>query len=1014
MAAPAAGGAGATAARKFESVRKYIKRQIEYEQNPVIADTIIPPQLFEDLYLAGQLYEDGTYTDETYRAAIRNVVREAKELNKKGARAFLEAEEQRRKTDAALRAQQRARDRELATLAARKAETRAAMGSSGYASFSIPAQTPTEGTEVYAIAQAVKGPTIIRAVFPPGPALDLAEDGPDSKSMLIEVERAPGNLHRYLRSAFYYPGGSDQPSIFSGWVDGDGDYHAWGGPIQIELLRPSSVITVERLNQLFRDGPTNCVLGPLIALYEKYAAASTSESGTKRFRQRINKLKQLETKYSNGVPEGAPMEEVARAAGRRIIIHDILNNEFQTYYATCVKTIRFTNTRENHIDVGNLCLDETPERVSRERMDELLADHRARGVFYITEGAHDEVRCIRSAEGAWRVLTDDQELWKRHEIANRITEFGLNAKRNPEANEWLRDAVIVNSPPVVLNEDVVPTRHHDLNAAYTQFRTTSRYVGFMGKIHQFRRFPDITPTTVADFAAIEEFIRQHQHAIYKFEVIQNPCVLLQQLNLRVGGRHSLPGPELLMYMELGCRVKLLAAVFGSRCDLNFSDEMIGTKAYQKWSGCLGHDNPTKKMTFPGSERWAGHLMSLLGTERVWFNRDTGLISVLTENPNYYTNHHLFAFLTGYTRMVVMEQMLKLRPDSIRRVVLDGIYHNDDEAVFDARWKVADIPASISKTSAWDGWFPQHTVDDSWMPVIDSDGMLKLRNCVLAGAGGSGKTHSVLTDKGFNNIMYVAYTHQQGQAMSAKYGVSYRTIHKMIGVEGCVPYRNEHSSPAVIIPDEITMYDADWVDKLIEMYPESLILPAGDIVRLPDGRVVGFQCRSGKPGGFSRVWDAASVANWIQFDTDYRSQDEVLKATKRRWRDKMRELYTDGEVDDACAFADWVYDNHTTISFSLAIKEFKNGEDTWIAATHAVNKALLDAGVVSGYQTKDGHKSKEPLAGGEKRGSFTTHGYQGQTISEGRIFISISDSFELAMLYTALSRAVRMEQIVLVH
>ena len=66
--------------------------------------------------------------------------------------------------------------------------------------------------------------------------------------------------------------------------------------------------------------------------------------------------------------------------------------------------------------------------------------------------------------------------------------------------------------------------------------------------------------------------------------------------------------------------------------------------------------------------------------------------------------------------------------------------------------------------------------------------------------------------------------------------------------------------------------------------------------------------------------------------------------------------------------------------------------------------------MSGYLSIKKERSKEFVEGWTKRGSFTTHSYQGSTIRDGRVFVCINDSFELAMIYTAVSRAVRIEQI----
>ena len=103
----------------------------------------------------------------------------------------------------------------------------------------------------------------------------------------------------------------------------------------------------------------------------------------------------------------------------------------------------------------------------------------------------------------------------------------------------------------------------------------------------------------------------------------------------------------------------------------------------------------------------------------------------------------------------------------------------------------------------------------------------------------------------------------------------------------------------------------------------------------------------------------------------------------------------------------------TISFDDAVKQFSVG-DAWIAGTHAINVKLLENGVVSGWYKKGGNISYEEKENFEKRGSFTTHSFQGQTIEDKKVFISINSCFEYSMLYTAISRVRRISQLVFVR
>jgi len=112
---------------------------------------------------------------------------------------------------------------------------------------------------------------------------------------------------------------------------------------------------------------------------------------------------------------------------------------------------------------------------------------------------------------------------------------------------------------------------------------------------------------------------------------------------------------------------------------------------------------------------------------------------------------------------------------------------------------------------------------------------------------------------------------------------------------------------------------------------------------------------------------------------------------------------------------WMKENATKygvpiVSAQSAIKSFKSFNDVFIAGTHATNKMLLENNCVSGHINSK--KEINYNGEGEKRGSFTIHSYQGLTIADKKVFIML-DTFEYAMLYTAISRCTRIQQITLV-
>jgi hypothetical protein len=212
---------------------------------------------------------------------------------------------------------------------------------------------------------------------------------------------------------------------------------------------------------------------------------------------------------------------------------------------------------------------------------------------------------------------------------------------------------------------------------------------------------------------------------------------------------------------------------------------------------------------------------------------------------------------------------------------------------------------------------------------------------------------------------------------------------------------------VIFVDEITQIESGWIDKVFSLYPLSLVILAGDL----NGAGQWFQCRNGKPGEFSNVWKPHGISV-VEIAGDMRSQDDQLRELKLRVRRVMEKVFVDGDQGEDILMRMWGKKKLPTVPYRDAYGMFREG-DVWIAGTHKTSKRLMDHGVVSGWYKKGGFVAFAEVEGYEKRGAFTIHSFQGRTLATGKIFISVDDLFEYAMLYTAISRAVHFDQLVFV-
>lgn len=747
-----------------------------------------------------------------------------------------------------------------------------------------------------------------------------------------------------------------------------------------------SKIPSKAIIQSFRDGEKHCVIEPLVNLWQSMADRSESDASKKRCAQIANKIRKLEGKYVLGVPE-KDMEEVAQIAQRCLIIHDIIGNEIIKYNSKSTKNFHFTNTRANHLNTGHIAIDKQYISVSQSELNDLIAQHDQDDEFFLFCGdLSKNCRSIRSARGAWAVYNPDHEIFKDFSTNHNINNYGINAIKYPELNEFVKEARIINSAPTPLCDkpnDLEGAKHVDVEKAYTQHKYAPFYKGFLGHIQQWRKLD----------ARNSDFIVSHI-GIYQFRVLTNTSLLLKKLGMRVGYDYTLPSPEIEYFMSLGMEIELIAGCWGSTFDIEYTPEMLSNRRYCTWAGKLGMDKAENIYTFKGDKKWASHLKSELGDDNVLFFSGQNIIVVKIPKNSYYTTHHILAFITSYTRMNMIHMMSSVKGELIK-AVLDGLYYRGELPAIEIPCKSKEVKEHIGFRSAW--YYPSE-IDCSTWPMYDArfDG-----SCVLAGAGGTGKSYSVLTDKGIINPLYVVPSHVLGRSVRTNYKCNYTTIHKLIGEE-CRPFKESHYEPGVAFLDELTMIEADWVKRMIAMYPNTLFFIAGDI-----DEKQWFQCRNGAPGKFSSIW-IDPTWRFVHYTTDMRSQDEELRTFKADIRSEMRRVFSDGGDIDSKRMSHYVQDK--AIDFFDAVQMFVPG-DAWIAGTHDTNKKLLAMGVVSGFINTD--KEIVYSGEGEKRGSFTTHSFQGLTIKDKRVFISL-DFFEYAMLYTSISRVCKMDQIVLVR
>jgi hypothetical protein len=762
---------------------------------------------------------------------------------------------------------------------------------------------------------------------------------------------------------------------------------------RISIIK-SDKIPIKKIQQSFRDGEAHCVIQPLYDYWMKISNNSESEASKKRCLQIANKIKKYEEIYPKGVPEDK-MTEIAKAANRCLIIHDILGNVITKYNESSSKYFYFTNTRINHLEKGHLTVDKMNIKVTLNEINKIIKEHDDEKIFYlISKNADGNCTSLKSIKGDWHVINEEYDIYNEFNNKVGVNNYSIDAIKYEQLNNFIYESRIINSAPVALNNEpnnLDGVKHIDIEKAYTQHNKCDYFMGFLGHIQKFNKLP-------FDIDSVK-FLKEHL-GIFQFSVIENNNDLLIKLGIVKGNKYTLPAPEILYFIqEFNIKVKLISGCWGSKFNFEYTPEMLENRRYCIWAGKLSADYENNIYTFNcDNKEWVSYLKHQLGDNNVYYFEDKNNVIIKVPKKTNKTKHHILSFITSYTRINMLNIMKNIKGELVK-VILDGIYFKGEIGDIDIPFKFKEVKKHLGFR---DGWYTPSIFESMDLNPYNEelDG-----NCILSGQGGSGKSYSVLTDKGILNVLYVVPCHVLGKKCREKYGCNYTTINKLIGME-CMSYKDEFKTPPVIFIDEATMIEKSWIEKAIEMYKDSLIYVAGDI----DDKQW-YQCRNGYPSNFSQVWHPK---NWryVNYTNDFRAKDEELKKMKLEVRKEMKKIFTDGGQIDSLKMSLFVKSKYKTVKFTDAVKMFQTG-DVWIAGTHKTNELLLKNNVISGYINKNKEIVQQDEKGSEKRGSFTTHSLQGLTLENERIFISL-DFFEYAMFYTSISRACNFKQIVIVN
>jgi len=811
------------------------------------------------------------------------------------------------------------------------------------------------------------------------------------------------------------------------------------------LIMTLDKVNAENYNQFFLDGITNCFFTPIKDWALNCEADSKSKSAQKRYKTINKKVDKYIEKYSKGIPE----EDMSAVCNDLQISVEIdlpstmLNKDKYIEVESqkkALKKFRYINTRLNHIELNNVNSKDNYEEVDKKQIIDIFTESHNRGEFILWKECKDGITQINTLDTIYKLKDEGgyNEVVKEFEEEYNFSDYKIEKNKNQDLTEFLDSSLNCNQSITFApkcetidamdyvsdffdsidfheqnkkeNEDIFNNcgesysekyqekkkvfewcdglknlNHIDIRKAYTQGHNCTEYQGYLGKITDFRKTDKIVGL-----------------GIYQIKNINfNGCDAIKNMKC-LHDNQSYPSPELEFYHKLGITFDITMGCWGSSFDFEFPDSMYdktdgGVSYYSKWYGCLMKITDKDRYNFECKDIDFAKLNAYNCNESIRYNYEESGGIIEYDRKYCFHSYHIASFISSYARISVLEQVLRFSDiNQIVSVVVDGIYYKGDvevgELFSDKEQK------SLKNNIDCNEYVPCYALDQDYYGC----GKFRENNIheVHLGAGGCGKTHNNLTDGGFVNPLFVAPSWKLARNKKKEYGIDSTTFFHTLDSDPD-KWRPLSRNYSVFIIDEISMLSNEGKDKLLKRFPNHKIIFCGDVgFQLPP--IEGSEFKPEKIPVFHHT-------------TNYRCKCKKLEKRLLWLRERIKSGMDNTNISQVVKIMAMDVISSNNIDYSV--------HDLILCATHEKKDKYTEKYKnLEKYSVKENTRDycngeiiigpKPKKVSCELRHAFTIHSIQGETASN-KLFIEMKKMRSLKMLYTAMSRARTLDQIVFI-
>ncbi len=815
-------------------------------------------------------------------------------------------------------------------------------------------------------------------------------------------------------------------------------------------------LDAEKYKQSFLDGITHCFFTPIKEWAIDKKESSETKSTAKKYNAMINKINKYEEQYKEGIPEDN-IQEIADRLQIKIEVDipspldrkvNLLTIEPQK---KPLKTFKFLNTRINHVDVNNLTSLDKYEEVSGSEIESIKKELNKSKEFYLYRVNADGISQLNTIDKSYKIKNEYQEIVSDFENNNDIKAFRINHYDNKGLSKFCKYSIRTNNTidfiKYIKTYGAKNFNHIDMTKAYTKSHKCFCYEGILGKITDFRKTNKI-----------------HSIGLYQIYNIKfNGNDMIEKLGI-LHEDNIYPSPELKYYQSLGITFNIKYGAWGTGTDIDFGEgedngtgmfkKINGVRVYCKWYGCLGKIDTNNYWRFNNCSEEYGKIMDYyynLDDDNDYTNiyqgeGEFGVIEYKKRAVYHYS--HIASFITSYQRLSMIEQLSKFKDFSqVGRVCVDGIYFKGEVEVCELFSYKEDKTfgnepckyycEDLSDTTGYGDWEDRDS-------ICECKGKDRVHNLLEyhKGAGGTGKTHYNLTDKGLVSIVFISPSWKLSRRKNNDYGVDSKCFYHVLTEDPDV-WRPIYYNYSTIIIDEVSMLKDSEKNIIIERFNKHKIIFCGDVGFQLDPVYTAEDITNNNVGAFKPEYyekrlkegdNLISIQNTdnnydssmytihkkiptIEHNTMHRCRCNILKENLLMLRDLIE------KVGDKI-------DNKSLLNILKNVKILDKDNIDYDIKDYIITKThLLKDCYTEKYKDLEKYyimsKSRDYCNGdiviGEKpkivkseiRHAFTIHSLQGET-AEHKLFIDITGINSLRMLYTAISRAKYWNQIVFIQ